>query len=863
MLLRTCLLLMSLSWVVAQPAARVSGDEARARLMRGFEGLRKQRGRVQAAFALARLKGDFRRAVEGPGMAPDSGLYGAWGQLSSQLYLAWSKLDWDGGPDNAGFFGAHSRKVAELLRSLERGDVAEVALARSERGIRAAAAVGYHVERQLELARREWLLAAEHSARARFHQLAEARGRVRRGRLPAGQRAAVDAEIARQGAAKEAAREAQKAATARGAQALRVAREQLLPLRLIPGFEVAPAGRRWQITSISVSELPLAEQRAAAQARLRAAADELALAKRLLSDDAVKVKQAGKLVSQRLARERALRKEMRGHQQALRGKPGPEPTAELRNKLIFRAARRQDLAILERRIIARDERARRVGGVEADRLRNQNALDLAGKETLKRQLARLDAELKGHDAAVDAEYRAAYDKAVATFDRLMRAMRERRSASADCLSRLARWRDSAQRHERAKVAACRAEADLLRLQVAGDPMLLSVSGDPGFLARDRDLRSELAAYLERVERAERHLVATRKTWHRYQAAFEEANQDAKDKLEALGGWTGQVMQSAYLQAGLESAFFLLDAWEEGAAGGPLAALADAVVKLGLQQLKGERAFRTADQGEVMAKLLRGIDPSTQRSLTTLGLDVLGGRVWTESAELSVRDAGIKQGIAAAVAAEGRKSNKAFRSALKTIDGSFVEAERYHEGIKRGIKYFENMRDGGPKLEKLARQRIAGTLKGLVWGYAKDFAKEGLKDRVLAREERAIARYLVAQVRARQLHVPFLVSRDNYWEALAVYRALLAGLKQLRALQEGRDPVSGLTIERKEPFGEGGAITFYASPASERLEVSRLTVGGVEAVRLRTNVFLLVSDRLKTLPKEKRELELRVELAGRE
>jgi ribosome modulation factor len=279
------------------------------------------------------------------------------------------------------------------------------------------------------------------------------------------------------------------------------------------------------------------------------------------------------------------------------------------------------------------------------------------------------------------------------------------------------------------------------------------------------------------------------------------------------------MNSAYAQAGVESAFYVRDVVEKGIEGGPIAAVGEAGKKLAESVILGPPSF---------------YEPSmAPEVLTGDGGPFADIRRNVESALKYSAKRGFKTGVTGYSSSlvvkkfiETRSKWTYLKSIDQAIEGSMESGYRIvgQSQAEKAVEAFQAMTEARAKFQKALQEGafpryadIAGNslkeslkkaakdpkMRKLAASVGRDLAKEELKEVVGDWiEGTALRSYLAAETEARLATQIFLAASGVYWESYDLYQARVADRREILRQYE---PKNHMQIKKDERFPEGAEL----------------------------------------------------------
>lgn len=335
-----------------------------------------------------------------------------------------------------------------------------------------------------------------------------------------------------------------------------------------------------------------------------------------------------------------------------------------------------------------------------------------------------------------------------------------------------------------------------------------------------------------VQKAGFNLDRSKKQFQTYKARFEVDFDDSRTALSKLGGATGAIMQTAYLQAGAESLFYFIDIAEQWASGGPVAALTDAFAKGVVAWTSNEPAFKSADEQKVLASLFGNSSYSGARneffSLSTLS-DTGIERARTQAYVYGVRDKALNDNAVKLINA-ARSNDKEFTKAAKIFGKVLDKKDKVATSLTKGTNYLEHLRTS------------RDSLKGVLKEYTKDLAKNYLKESAKAVEEGAWADYFIQDMVARKSFQLFQRMREEYWQSLDIYRDLVQARNEILNEYKNYDGVNNMLVSINEEIEQDSylQVSVYG-PSDEYTET--VTLGDLKLLVLNKDQYYWQADKL--------------------
>lgn len=364
----------------------------------------------------------------------------------------------------------------------------------------------------------------------------------------------------------------------------------------------------------------------------------------------------------------------------------------------------------------------------------------------------------------------------------------------------------------------------------GEPKITSIyvqaNGKTVYAASaEKNPKDELQAMQGLVSKAKENLDQTNELYQRYKVRFETDFDESREALSRLGGATGAIMQTAYLQAGAESLFYFIDIAEQWAEGGPIAALTDAIGKGVVAWTSEQPAFQSADEKKVLASLFGHSTYSGARSeyfslsmLESTGIE----RLRTEAYMYGVRDKALNENAVKLIDA-ARSNDDSFSNASKAFGRFLDDKGQVRKSLEKGKNYLEHLRNS------------KDTLKGVMGEYAKDLVKNYLKESAKSIEESAWADYFIQDMIARKSFQLFQKMRGEYWQALDIYRDLVSARNEIVKLKNKYDVLNEMLVTQNGAIEQNSFVKVSVNGASDEIEET-VILGSVTLLKLKPHQY---------------------------
>ncbi|GEM_PF-3109781 len=319
---------------------------------------------------------------------------------------------------------------------------------------------------------------------------------------------------------------------------------------------------------------------------------------------------------------------------------------------------------------------------------------------------------------------------------------------------------------------------------------------------------------DETERLHRLLVEAGEVKERAKERFNKAGQDARRALDEV---SKAVMNSAYLQAGIESGYYLYDVFGKGwQKGGPLGALTEALGKAAEACVMGGIKFAEANPRKIEERIQEryGLKPDYLS-------DVNMGKIKSAAAKRVLKETIFRKG-----------KQKMNQHVMARVQQYLVDhmTDNLIKGIKKGLPvqvlekqsrmiveyndYLDNLRSAKPY-----------QLKNFAKGLFKDLSKTVLKSLAKGVEERAWINYFEKDIWARMCLASFLQAKKTYWD---VYDQYMVWRELREKLVENYDPESGFKGPKSALLEEGKAYLIQLRLRSPRGRREEVFLGGKKA-----------------------------------
>ncbi len=369
-------------------------------------------------------------------------------------------------------------------------------------------------------------------------------------------------------------------------------------------------------------------------------------------------------------------------------------------------------------------------------------------------------------------------------------------------------------------------------------IVVQANGRTVYLANvHKDPKDELKTIDDLVQQSKAHLDKIAGQYNTYRARFEDDFSESRVALGKLGGATGAIMQTAYLQAGAESLFYFIDIAEQWAEGGPIAALSDAIGKAVVAWTSEQPAFQSADEQKVLNALFGNSEYAGAKdqyfSLSTLqSTGIERGR--TQAYMYAVRDKSLNGNAVKLI--EAARSNDGEFSKRALEFGEFLDDKgRVRESLTKGKDYLEHLRNS------------KDALKGVIKEYAKDLVKNYLKESAKSLEESAWAEYFIQDMIARKSFQFFQKMRNEYWQALDIYRDLVSAREKIEILKSKFDAGNQMLIAQSDEIEQNSYVKVSIYGPSD-LFSEDVSLGDVKLQRLNPHQYYWHADQLNSADK---------------
>jgi hypothetical protein len=364
----------------------------------------------------------------------------------------------------------------------------------------------------------------------------------------------------------------------------------------------------------------------------------------------------------------------------------------------------------------------------------------------------------------------------------------------------------------------------------GEPKITSIyvqaNGKTVYAANaETNPKDELQAMQDLVSKAKENLDQTNELYQRYKVRFETDFDETREALSRLGGATGAIMQTAYLQVGAESLFYFIDIAEQWAEGGPIAALTDAIGKGVVAWTSEQPAFQSADEKKVLASLFGHSTYSGARSeyfslsmLESTGIE----RLRTEAYMYGVRDKALNENAVKLIDA-ARSNDDSFSNTSKAFGRFLDDKGQVRKSLEKGKNYLEHLRNS------------KDTLKGVMGEYAKDLVKNYLKESAKSIEESAWADYFIQDMIARKSFQLFQKMREEYWQTLDIYRDLVSARNEIVKLKNNYDVLNEMLVTQNEEIEQNSYIKVNVDGSNDEIEET-VKLGSVTLLKLKLHQY---------------------------
>lgn len=371
----------------------------------------------------------------------------------------------------------------------------------------------------------------------------------------------------------------------------------------------------------------------------------------------------------------------------------------------------------------------------------------------------------------------------------------------------------------------------------GEPKITSIfvqaNGKTVYAASaEKNPKDELQAMQDLVGQADANLNKMNELYQRYKVRFETDFDESREALSKLSGLTGAIMQTAYLQAGAESLFYVIDIAEQWAKGGPIAALTDAIGKGVVVWTSDQLVFQTADEKKVLASLFGHSTYSGARDeyfslsmLESTGID----RLRTQAYVYGVRDKALNENAAKLIDA-ARSDDDSFSKISKAFGRFLDDKGNVRKSMETGTDYLEHLRNS------------KDALKGVMGEFAKDLVKNYLKESAKSIEESAWADYFIQDMIARKSFQLFQKMREEYWQALDIYRDLVTARDEIVKLKNNFDIASGMLVTQSDEIEQNSYVKVSINGSSDEIEET-VTLGSVKLLKLKPHQYYWQADKL--------------------
>jgi hypothetical protein len=373
----------------------------------------------------------------------------------------------------------------------------------------------------------------------------------------------------------------------------------------------------------------------------------------------------------------------------------------------------------------------------------------------------------------------------------------------------------------------------------GEPKITSIyvqaNGKTVYAANaETNPKDELQAMQDLVSKAKENLDQTNELYQRYKSRFETDFDESREALSKLGGMTGAIMKTAYLQAGAESLFYFIDIAEQWAEGGPIAALTDAIGKGVVAWTSDQPAFQSADEKKVLASLFGHSTYSGARN-EYLSLSMLKStaieRSRTQAYMYGVRDKALN-GNAVKLIDAARSNDNNFSNTAKEFGRFLDDKGQVRKSLEKGKNYLEHLRNS------------RDALKAVMGEYAKDLAKNYLKESAKSIEESAWADYFIQDMIARKSFQLFQKVREEYWQTLDIYRDLVSARNEIVKLKNNYDVLSEMLVTQNEEIEQDSYIKVNVNGSNDEIEET-VKLGSVTLLKLKPHQYYWQTGKLNT------------------
>ena len=311
-----------------------------------------------------------------------------------------------------------------------------------------------------------------------------------------------------------------------------------------------------------------------------------------------------------------------------------------------------------------------------------------------------------------------------------------------------------------------------------------------FSRRTVDPAEAIPSVDDLLEESGKSVAAAKSAYLAWRSEFESNFEEARYRQRLLGGATGKIMQSAYLQAASETYFYLLDLVEDYDEGGLPLVVADLVVKT-IQAVRKETLTidNVSDEEANAIRLI--LEGGRKRELGLLSVQDMFNNLRTRR-DNEILGATVQGPIKEAILSAARNPDKSVFQLLKS--GISKELTDY----KTTSRALFNPRT----FTATFKAKIRPSMKLLVRSIVRDFTNQAVKNYAKSFEQAAYQEYFAADIIANECYQGFRATRERYWQARDRHQEILSARAEIVRQAKKFDKESGFQLQKSEKFFAG-------------------------------------------------------------